>query len=278
LIKFGLDDIPPLTFAGLRYAIAFLCLLPFLVYPAHSAPLRRLTGSDWLRLMLLGVLFYAVTQGAQFLALAYLPAVMTSLLLNFTTVAVALMGLVVLAERPTLFQWSGVVVNIMGILIYFYPVNLPPAQIFGIIVAVTGVLANAGSALLGRRVNRSGDIPPLVVTVVSMGVGATLLLATGIVAQGFPRLGLTSWFIIGWLAVVNTALAFTLWNATLRALSAVESSIINSTMLIQIALLAWLFLGERLTWQEALGMILAGLGVLMVQLRGGVKKEGKVMV
>ena len=37
--------------------------------------------------------------------------------------------------------------------------------------------------------------------------------------------------------------------------------------LIQIALLAWLFLGENLTTQEWIGVILAGLGVLLVQLR-----------
>ena len=37
--------------------------------------------------------------------------------------------------------------------------------------------------------------------------------------------------------------------------------------LIQIALLAWLFLGENLTSQEWIGVILAGLGVLLVQLR-----------
>jgi len=56
---------------------------------------------------------------------------------------------------------------------------------------------------------------------------------------------------------VNTAFAFTLWNHTLRTLAAVESSIINSTMLIQIAALAWLFLGEPLTRQKIVGIALA---------------------
>ncbi|MBL7064396.1 MAG: EamA family transporter [Anaerolineae bacterium] len=46
-----------------------------------------------------------------------------------------------------------------------------------------------------------------------------------------------------------------------------ESSIINSTMLVQIAVLAWLFLGERITWQEGIGMTLAGIGTPIVQFR-----------
>ena len=38
-------------------------------------------------------------------------------------------------------------------------------------------------------------------------------------------------------------------------------------MLIQIAMLAWLFLGEPLSWRMVLGMILAALGTLLVQIR-----------
>ncbi len=89
-----------------------------------------------------------------------------------------------------------------------------------------------------------------------MGIGAILLLGTGLATQGMPNLSLTHWAIIVWLAIVNTAFAFTLWNLTLRVLSAMESSIINSTMLIQIAVLAWIFLDERVTWQEGFGMVL----------------------
>jgi len=50
--------------------------------------------------------------------------------------------------------------------------------------------------------------------------------------------------IIALLAIVNAAFAFTLWNKSLQMLTAVESSIINGTMLPQIAILAWIFLNE----------------------------------
>jgi drug/metabolite transporter (DMT)-like permease len=105
------------------------------------------------------------------------------------------------------------------------------------------------------------------VTLVSMGVGAFLLFLAGVATQGLPALTLKSWAIIGWLALVNTAFAFTLWNQSQRTLSAVESSIINSTMLVQIALLAWIFLGERPSVQEAAGLALAIAGVFLVQPR-----------
>jgi drug/metabolite transporter (DMT)-like permease len=264
-IKFGLVDIPALTFAGLRYCLAFLCLLPFAFRQTHLTTLRALSGRGWIRLIGLGFLFYTLTQGAQFLSLAYLPAITVNLLLSFTTAVVTLLGIVLLAERPSLLQWGGVVLYLVGALIYFYPATFPAGQIFGLIVALVGVLANALSTILGRYINRSGEISPLAVTVVSMGIGAIVLLATGLAVQGLPPLSALNWATIIWLAVVNTAFAFTLWNRTMRVLPAMESSIINNTMMIQIPILALLFLGEQLTWRELFGMVLAGIGILIVQ-------------
>ena len=269
LIKIGLEEIPALTFAGLRYFLAFACLAPIAVRSGRLRALRALPARSWARLFLLGLLLYTVTQGAQFVALFYLPAVTVNLLLSFTAVAVSLLGLVVLDERPTRLQWAGVGLATFGAIIYFHPVNFPASQLIGAIVAVAGMLSNAGAAVLGRHVNRDPHFHPLAVTFVSMGIGSVLLLASGIVLQGLPPLGLQSWLIIIWLAVVNTAFAFTLWNHTLRVLTATESSIINGTMLIWIPILAVLFLGERITEKELLGLALAGLGTLFVQLRRG---------
>jgi len=47
----------------------------------------------------------------------------------------------------------------------------------------------------------------------------------------------------------------------------VESSVINNTMLIQIAVLAWVFLGEGLNGRAIAGLALAGAGTLIVQVR-----------
>jgi drug/metabolite transporter (DMT)-like permease len=107
LIRIGLRDIPALPFAGLRYTLAFLCLLPLAIRSKQIDSLRGLSAGTWVQLILLGLLFYAVTQGAQYLSLFYLPAVTTSLLLSFTPVIVALLGIPLLKERPTGQQWAG---------------------------------------------------------------------------------------------------------------------------------------------------------------------------
>lgn len=267
IIKLGLKDIPPLTFAGLRYFIAFVSLLPFVFRKDKLAEIKSFDRKIWRKLVLLGIIFYTATQGTQFIGLSLLPSVTVSLWLNFTPIIVALLGIALLSEIPTKQQWIGTILFIVGIIVYFFPVALSGDQTLGLIVMTIGVLANSGSAILGRDINRSGKHHPLIVTTISMGVGSILLLIVGITFQGLPTLNIINIFYLLWLAIINTAFAFTLWNISLRTLTAMESSIINGTMLIQIAVLAWIFLGEVITTKEMIGMATAGLGALLVQLK-----------
>ncbi len=266
LIKIGLVDIPALTFAGLRYGLATLCLLPFFWYNGGITEVRQMPRTTWLQLIALGLIYYTITQGSQFLGLFYLPAITVNIMLGFTSIIVALMGIGLLGERPSPVQWLGIFIAIAGILLYFYPLQIPKAEVVGFVVVAIGVLANAAAAVLGRAINRQGHLRPLTITIVSMGLGAAVLLVAGLTTQGMPTFSWQGWAIIGWLALVNTAFAFTLWNVSLRTLSAMESSIINNTMAVQIPILAVIFLGERLNGREVMGLIIAIIGTLLVQL------------
>lgn len=266
IIKLGLREIPPLTFAGLRYAIAFIILLPFAFTPARLKEIRSLGKNQLFRLLLLGFLFYTFTQGTQFIGLSLLPSVTVSLILNFTPILVAVMGIFLINENPTRVQWAGTALFMAGILIYFYPFGAQGGRIAGILVMFVGVIANASSAILGRKINRDSGLSPLTITVISMGFGSLFLLTGGIITQGLPAISFTNLLYLFWLSAVNTALAFTLWNLSLRSLTAMESSIINGTMLIQIAVLAWIFLGETISSSEIAGMITAAIGALLVQI------------
>jgi drug/metabolite transporter (DMT)-like permease len=234
---------------------------------------RTLTSGDWLQLGLLGLLLYALTQGCQFLTLKHLDAIPFSLILSFTPIFVAGTSVFVLRERPSRLQWIGLILTLAGAAIYFGPTNPFRGEGFGFLLAGLTLLAGVFASLLGRAVNRRRTASPIVVTSISMSCGAAILLGVGLGTQGLPGLTLQGWGIVGWLAVVNTALAFTIWNRTLRVLSATESSVINNTMLIQIAVLAWIFLGERLGAVEILGLIAVAAGTLLVQLRSTRRRQ-----
>lgn len=268
LIKIGLEAIPALTFAGLRYFLAFLCLIPFAFRQKHLVTLRSLSRKQWGQLAFLALTMYCLSQGAQFLALVYLPAASANLVLSFTPVLVAVLSIHLLSERLIAVQWLGIVVFLIGATFYFYPASFEQGQLIGLGIIIIGLISTALGSIMGRALGREANIRPVLITALSMGMGSLLLLGTGILAQGLPLLSLQSWLIILWLAVVNTAFAFTLYNHSLRTLPAAESSIIINTMLIQIPLLAWIFLGEALTVKDMIGLGLAALGTLVVQLRG----------
>ncbi len=268
-IKLGLrGTLPPITFAGLRYFIAFLCLAPLVFFNPHErAAMRKLTRRQWISLALLGVVFYTLAQGAQYVSLATLPAVMVNLLLNLCPIVVGLIAIFTLKEIPTPLQWLGIGLAAFGTGIYFLPINLPTAAFIGLAVAVLAMLANSIATLQGRQANRDLALSPLLITFVSMGIGATLMLTIGLISEGLGQPTLLDWGFIVWMAVVNTAFGFTLWNHTLRTLTAVESSVLNSLMMPQIAILAVVFLGEKVSGKEIIGLVLVFVGVAVVQLR-----------
>jgi drug/metabolite transporter (DMT)-like permease len=272
LIKIGLDDLDlrPLSFAGLRYALAAAILLPFGIRAmrrAHAtAPFSG--GLAW-RVAIYGLLFVAVAQGAQFAALAVLPATAVSLILASIPMWVAIVALLEGAERPTAAQLSGIGMLTVGALLYFGPFEIEAGAVIGLAAAGVCAAAATASSVMGRNLARDviGRLGgPIGLTASSMAVGAVILLAIGLALEGWPRLDLVGWLIVGWLALVNTAFAFTLWNHTLRTLTAVESSVVNNTMTIQIAVLAIVFLGERLGPLQLVGLLLAAVGAAVVQL------------
>ncbi|KXK22206.1 MAG: hypothetical protein UZ15_CFX003001107 [Chloroflexi bacterium OLB15] len=268
IIKFGLhDQIPPLTFAGTRYTLAALCLVPLVLRQSSSrSHLKALAAREWIMLAALGMVFIGIAQGAQFVSLNYLPAITVNLILSFTTIVVTALGIFLLRERPMRVQWFGLALYIVGAIIYFYPSAFTGGEWIGIIAGIICLTANGFGAILSRAVNRSASIPPVIVTVISMSIGGVALLVVGIVLEPDPVFSLQGLLSILWLSIVNTAFAFTLWNRGLRTLTAMEANVINSMMLVFIPMLAWLFLGETITLKSLLALVLATGGIFVVSL------------
>lgn len=271
LIKNNIQQIPPVLFAGIRYMLASILLLPGLL--KYKTVLQRLTRKDWIELILLGLVLYTIAQGAQFITLKHMGAINFSLLLNFTTILVAIIGIFTLREFPTWIQWCGIGIFLAGVFLYFFPLPKGELTVFGLLMAFITMLANAIAGIQGRVINRTRRIPAYVVTTISMTIGSMVMLASGLIFEKIPVFTSTHWITIAWLAAVNTAFAFTVWNKTQQTLSAVESSIINNTMLIQIAILAWIFLGEPLNLQDVAGLVLVAIGALLANWNGKERKE-----
>ena len=274
LIKIGLREIPALTFAGLRYFMAFLVLLPFLLQRQVKQQIREFSRGDWKLVILLGLISYFIAQGAQFLSLDYLPATTLSLMLNLTSVFVTFSAIFLIKEVPTPIQIIGLVINLIGIFIFFFPEGFSGYSPLGFIFGIICLLANGVATILGRKINYQGRLNPIAVTLVSLGIGSTLMLGIGLLWQGLPPISVQSLVILLVLAIVNTAFTFVAWNYTLQTLSAMESSIINGMMLVFITIFSWIFLGESQSLKGVIGLFLALIGAIIVNIRIERKARG----
>ncbi len=267
IIRIGLDhSLPPILFAGLRYGTASIILWAVTLSRGRT---RRELNALGLRsagpLLLLGWVFYTLTQGAQFVAISAQPAATTSLLLSFSPLVVLVAAGRTLGEPPARQHVMGAVLVAVGAVLYFN--GTLGGTLTGMVAATVALAANSAGALIGRWVNRDRLAGPLVTTTVSMTIGAVPLIAVGLLVEGWQTISVAGWGVIGWLALVNTALAFTLWNVAHSRLTATETSVINNTMLVQIALLGWLFLDEPLSFGQVVAIIVVSAGVVLTQLR-----------
>jgi drug/metabolite transporter (DMT)-like permease len=69
------------------------------------------------------------------------------------------------------------------------------------------------------------------------------------------------------LALINTAFAYFIYNRSLQLLTALEMNVLLNLIPFATALLAWILLGETLSFIQILGMIVVVTGVIFVQAR-----------
>ncbi len=179
----------------------------------------------------------------------------------------ALISWIVKKRSPGKTQWVGFILSVVGATIYFLPeigLRSMDKALGMIFTAISGLFWGVYMVLVEKR--NSEGLDSLTRTTISMGLGSAPLLLLSFVIEG-TGLVKSSWIYIVWLGVVNTALAFTLWIHSLEELRAFETAVLQNTMLIQIALLSMLFLGETSSSNKIIGMILVLTGAILAQRR-----------
>ncbi len=262
LIKIGLRDLGPLTLSGLRYFVGFLILLPLVMRNRRAA--RVWTPRLWMRLILIGVAAYVIGNGALFWALQFIPATTGSFILSLLPLPVLFVGIVWLKEIPTRWQFAGIAVAVVGSVLFFSP-GLGAGEPLAVAVAVFGLIGFVLFGILGREVARDRQVDTLSLTAVPLAIGGGLALAIALLTEGAPRFSPTSLVVVVWLAAINTALGYILYNHSLQVLTALEMNMLNDLAPLITAALAWLFLGEKVEPIQIVGIVTVITGVVLVE-------------
>ncbi|MFQ5898759.1 MAG: DMT family transporter [Candidatus Methylomirabilia bacterium] len=264
IIKVGLAHAPPLTLAGLRYFAAFLLLLPWMAFGGGLT--RNPARGHWGRLFLMGVCAYPLSNGALFWGLQYVPATTGAFLFSLLPLPSLFIALAWLREVPSRLQLIGLAVALVGSALFFAP-GLSAGHPLALAVISFGVLAFGLFVVLSRSLARDRLVPTLPLTALPLGFGGGLLLVIALPLEGAASPSLQGWVAVLWLALVNTALAYFLYNHCLRIVTALELNVLLGLSPLGTALLASLLLGERVAALQVIGLVVAILGVLLVQWR-----------
>jgi probable blue pigment (indigoidine) exporter len=264
IAHYGLGHIGPLTMAGLRYPLAGLLMLPFLFYGKQS--IRHLSAKLWGRLFGIGLFAHALGNGAIFFAFNYLSATTLTFVSCFLPVPVLLIGIIQLGETPSLIQLIGLVITLVGSSLFFSS-GLSGGEWIGIIVALFGLVCFSYSTILSRGIARQHQTSTLALTALPLIFGGLPLLGGALLAEGVPKLTPFVWEVVIALAVLNTVLAYSLYNHSMQVLTAFETNIFLNLAPLGTAVLAWYLFGEKLGFVSIIGMVIVIIGVTLVQWR-----------
>ncbi len=263
LSKIAMQSLSPLQLAGVRYFGAFIVLLPVMLWNSRHV-LRGLSLSAWLRLGLMGVLAYPIGNGLFFWSLKTLPATTSSFLLSSIPIFTLIVGIVWLKERPNSLQGVGFLLALIGGLVFF-GMRIETGDGLAMGAALLGGVSLSMFGLIGRDFLRKGEVNGTVLTAVPMCIGGGLLLIIAPVTEAPPMPVIAT---VAWLAIINSALAYMLWNHALKRLQAFEISIVGNLMPMGTALVAPLLVAEVISPRAWLGMGVALAGVMLVGIAG----------
>jgi drug/metabolite transporter (DMT)-like permease len=275
------NDIPPISLAFWRWAVALLIILPFsLKYIIHQKDLIR---QNWKILTLLAIL--SVTNFSIFIYMALGSSTVTNTVLinSMIPIFIVLVSWMGFKERITLRQTVGIVVSLTGLMFIIASGNLSTliAVRFskGDIWTISAGMSWALYSVLLRKCPIEFNSRGFLATTIIIGIFFIIPFYIWEISSG-KTLNITKASIgsIIYVALFASVLAYMFWNKAIQIIGANKTGIFIHLMPVFSIILAIIFLDEKLRGYHVKGSILIFFGIFLTttnklwfQKTGGVK-------
>jgi drug/metabolite transporter (DMT)-like permease len=269
-IKLGLRDLPPITFAGVRFLVAAAILWLIVLWRRPAVPRKR---SDWLLISWTGFIAFAVNYGLVFWGEQYITSGLAAVLQS----TIPAFGLVIAhfylpAERITIRKMAGVVLGMAGTAVIFYDqmTVIGTDAFWGSLALVISSFCVAYSNVLVKA--RCRHIETATLAAGQMTFGLVPLLVVGTVWEGNPfKLQWTTQALVSliYLALIGSAVAFFLYYWLVKRVDVTKTMLIALVTPVIALLIGMVTLSENVTWRVVLGStaILAGITLIVIERR-----------
>ncbi|MCL7929881.1 DMT family transporter [Halomonas llamarensis] len=256
--------IAPSSIAFLRWLLALLVLTPFVLPAAwrYRADIRR----EWPKLAVLGMLGMGLWQGLAYVAAETTSATNMGILAAMVPLLTVLLSALILREPPTLGGIAGGVLAFFGVTVLLGQGN--PLSLMRLEVSpgdALMVLAATCYALYGVMLKRwQMGLPPWVMLYAQVCFAVLFLLPPYLIGPMTPIDSHNVWLIL-YAGIPASIITTFLWMRAVRQIGASQASIFINLMPLFSAVIAMVFLVERLAVFHVLGGLLILAGVVMAQ-------------
>ncbi|MGZ9809234.1 DMT family transporter [Pseudoroseicyclus sp. H15] len=254
---------PPLTALTFRYIIAGLLALAIAKALKQQMPRG---WPAWRGILVFGVCQNGLYLGLNFVAMQWVEASVAAIIASSMPLIVALLGWVVLRDRPAPMALAGLIAGMAGVAVIMATRVTGGAVGWGILLCVIGALALAIATLSVKSASGRGNL--------LMVVGLQMLVGAATVA--LPALALERGASVAWSWPLVLSFAYTtvfpglvatwIWFLLVRRIGTVKAAAFHFLNPFIGVAVAAVLLGERLTWLDALGVAIIAAGILAVQL------------
>src|SRR6267142_5987540 len=279
VIKIGLRDLPPISYAGIRFLVAIIVL--FAVSAGRVSLLPR-RGSDYLLLAFTGLLMFAVNYGLLFWGELHVSSGLAAILQATIPIFGMVSAHLMLPDEPLqLHKLLGALLAVGGVAMIcerLLGFNGFIAFWGGLGIILGAVSAAFSNVLLKARAIR---LAPAMIAGWQMIFGAAPLLLIGFLVEGNPlkfHWTVLSMLCLLYLAVIGSALTFLLLYWLLPRMTVAQLQSISLITPPGAVMLGWLLGGETFPVSSLLGAGFVLTGVWMIfrkrQMREPVIQEG----
>jgi drug/metabolite transporter (DMT)-like permease len=257
-MKVAVQYAPPFTFAALRVLLGAVCLFALLIGLRKPILPKEVVGT-----FAVGVLQTAGVYGLANWALVSGGAGKVSVLVYTMPLWTLLLAAIVLHERIQKLQWIAIALSITGLLLILDPSNLGGTT-FSKFLALLAGLSWAAGAIIAKKLRQTIELDLLSFTAWQTLFAALPLALIALLTPAHP-IQWTAPFIFSLVynVVPGTAIATLLWLYILHNLSAGTAGLGILLNPVLAVLAAWIQLGERPGFLEAIGMGVIAIALLL---------------
>lgn len=249
----------PMTLTMVRWLIAIIVLVPLVWWKEKKLVPPKQAIVPLLLMGVTGVAFFNIFQ---FLALERTTSTNAGLISTMNTISIALFSFVLLKEKITKWQLSAMVLSLFGVVLVLSKGDLQLLLDFqlntGDIWMLAAVCVWGLYSVCSKWAMQTTS--PLMATLYAGIFGVLLLLP--FTTTDFTFTNVNTSFILSMLytGIISTVVCMVFWNIGVQKLGATTSGIFLNFNPIFTALLAFLFIGENMSWLQGIGGLIVIMG------------------